>query len=52
MLKRAAMAGLNAAGVNVRDLEVASVPPYVLTLTSLPTTDVCTEAARGPEGRP
>jgi mannose-1-phosphate guanylyltransferase / phosphomannomutase len=26
MLKRAAMAGLNAAGVNVRDLEVASVP--------------------------
>jgi mannose-1-phosphate guanylyltransferase/phosphomannomutase len=26
MLKRAAMAGLNASGVNVRDLEVASVP--------------------------
>jgi mannose-1-phosphate guanylyltransferase/phosphomannomutase len=26
MLKRAVMAGLNAAGVNVRDLEVASVP--------------------------
>jgi mannose-1-phosphate guanylyltransferase/phosphomannomutase len=26
MLKRAAMAGLNAAGVNARDLEVASVP--------------------------
>lgn len=26
MLKRASMAGLNAAGVNVRDLEVASVP--------------------------
>jgi mannose-1-phosphate guanylyltransferase / phosphomannomutase len=26
MLKRAAMAGLNAAGLNVRDLEVASVP--------------------------
>jgi len=26
MLKRAAMAGINAAGVNVRDLEVASVP--------------------------
>lgn len=34
MLKRAAMAGLNAAGVNVRDLEVASVPVTRFTVRS------------------
>jgi mannose-1-phosphate guanylyltransferase / phosphomannomutase len=34
MLKRAAMAGLNASGVNVRDLEVASVPVTRFTVRS------------------